>query len=544
MREVTGLCVVALIFLIGRTGAMQPNNGYCIGSQCFVVFQSPRDYESAQTDCAARNSHLMTVRSSVSHDILPLLLGNFTGRFWIGLRRTSACPDAAAELRGFQWVTKDSESDFSNWAPSFDSSCSSHSCISVSQRSDFKWTQDPCGGEADGFLCEYAFTEPCKGLVVAAGESVIYWTPFGFVGEDLVSLPPGSIATRMPDETKSVCFSEQWLQAPWNCEIQEGGCEYKCATDPNNVPSCYCPPGQAVNPQNKVTCEAVAADPCLPLGCQHTCYKDGGSYACICDHGFQLASDGRSCVDFNDCLDERQCPGENFVCVNIVGGFQCVCENGFRMSGDLCVDVDECASAPCEHDCTNTAGSYRCSCFEGFKEDPESPDKCKLHCGKMECPAECDPNDRYQCNCPDGYIVDERDTGVFCVDIDECSSFYCDQLCKNTFGSYVCSCSPGYTLVNQYKCEISEDDYEGSTMASTPYTFSTSPVPDPEPTKSPSGVTVGGLVGIIVCTVIFIVIVVFLAHHILSGRGKMDSAGALKAPEGEAHGLHKVTSDN
>lgn len=544
MRDVTGLRVVALVFLIGGTGAMQPNNGYCIGSQCFAVFQSPSDYESAQIECGAQNSHLMTVRSSVSHDTLPLLLGNFTGRFWIGLRRTSGCPDADAELRGFQWVTKDSESDFSNWAPSFDSSCSSHSCISVSQQGDFKWTQEPCDSEADGFLCEYAFTEPCKGLVAAEGESVIYWTPFGFVGEDLVSLPPGSIATRMPDETKSVCFSEEWLQAPWNCEIKEGGCEYKCATDPNNMPSCYCPPGQALNPGNKVTCETVAADPCLPLRCAHTCYKEGDSYACMCDHGFQLASDGRSCVDFNDCLDERQCPGENFMCVNNVGGFQCVCKNGFRLSGDLCVDVNECASAPCEHDCINTPGSYKCSCFEGFTEDPESPDKCKLHCGKMECPAECDPNDRHQCNCPDGYIADQRGDDVFCLDIDECSHFYCDQSCENTFGSYVCSCSPGFTLVGVYKCVINDDDYEGSTMASTPYTFSTSAVPDPEPTKSPSAVTVGGLVGIIVCTVFFIVIVVFLAHHILSGRGKMESAGALKAPEGEAHGLHKVTSDN
>lgn len=545
MKDVTGLCVVALISLIGGAGAMQPNNGYCIGNQCFVVNHNPSGFDNALADCRGQGGHLMTVRSSVSHDILPLLLGNFTGRFWIGLRRMSVCPDAAAELKGFQWVTKDSESDFANWAPSFDSSCSSERCVSVSQQDDFKWMQEPCDSQAAGFLCEYVVTEPCEGLVVAEGESVIYATPLGFEGEDLLSLPPGSIATRMPSETKYVCFSEQWLQAPWSCEIHEGGCEYKCAADPNNVPSCYCPPGQAVNPKNKVTCEADAVDPCLPLRCAHTCFKEGDSYACICDHGFKLAKDGRSCVDFNDCMDERQCPGDNFMCVNTVGGFQCVCEDGFRLSGDLCVDVDECASAPCEHECTNTPGSYKCSCYNGFKEDPVSPDKCKLHCGKLECPAECDPNDRYQCNCPDGYISEERGFDVFCIDMDECSFYYCDQSCTNTFGSYVCSCSPGYTLVDQYKCVKNEDDYEGSSMATTPtpYTFS-SPVPNPEPTRPPSGVSVGGFVGIIVCTVFFIVIVVFLAHHILSGRGKMDSAGALKAPEGEAHGLHKVTSDN
>lgn len=293
----------------------------------------------------------------------------------------------------------------------------------------------------------------------------------------------------------------------------------------------------------------AAQDPCLSLRCTHACYKNGDSYACTCDHGFKLARDGRSCVDFNDCTDERQCPGENFMCVNTVGGFQCVCEDGYRMTGTLCVDVNECASAPCEHICTNTPGSYKCSCYDGYKEDPKSPNRCRLHCGEEECPAECDPNDQFQCYCPDGYISEERGQDTFCIDIDECASFHCDQGCKNTFGSYVCSCYPGYTLDGVFRCVKNEDDTdadggsEGSGAATTPNIITTPSVPYPDPTRQPSGVTVGGLVGIIVCTVFFIVLVVFLAHHILSGRGKMESAAALKAPEGEAHGLEHVTSD-
>ncbi|XP_051265232.1 thrombomodulin [Dicentrarchus labrax] len=545
MKAVTGLLVVLLTFLVGRSSGIQPDNGYCIGNQCFTVFKYPSDYKTAKSQCEALDGHLMTVRSTVSNNILLILLENLTRRFWIGLHRTTDCPDAAAGLKGFQWVTKENETDFNNWAQTFDSSCSSHRCVSVSTEENFKWIQEPCDEDAAGFLCEHTFTEPCQILAVGQDDSVYYRTPMGFEGEDLLSLPPGSTAVQMPAETKYVCFSEKWHQAPWSCEIHEGGCEYKCAVDPQNVPTCYCPPGQTVSPENKVTCEVDAEDPCLPLRCAHACYKDGNSYTCTCDHGFKLAQDGRSCVDFNDCTDERQCPGENFKCVNTVGGFQCVCEDGYRVEGGLCVDVDECASAPCEQICDNTPGSYRCSCYDGYKEDPKSPYKCKLYCGKAECPPECDPNDQSQCYCPDGYLLDIRDNESVCIDLDECFFSYCDQNCKNTFGGYVCSCNPGYTLVEQYKCLKNEDHtdvdegMEGSGAATIPNIITSTPVPqpDPDPTRQPSGVTVGGLVGIIVCTVFFVVLVVFLAHHVLTGRGKMESAVTLKAAEDEAHGL-------
>ncbi|XP_071334681.1 thrombomodulin-like [Trachinotus anak] len=537
MRDVTELLVVMLVSLMGRTGGTQPSSGYCIGNQCFGLIQDPSEFTTAQNQCKDQGGHLMTVRSSVSHDILNILLGNFTGRFWIGLHLNSGCPDAAG-LRGFQWVTKDNESDFFNWAPGFDSSCSSHRCVSVSKESDFKWTQEPCEELAAGFLCEYSFTEACRTLK-AANQSVTYITHMGFGVEDVLSLPPGTIATLMPSETKYVCFSSDWLMAPWSCEINEGGCDHKCAVDPNEVPSCYCPQGQTVNPANKVTCEDAADDPCLALRCDHACFKSGDSYACVCDHGFKLAGDGRSCVDFNDCTDQRQCPGENFKCINTIGNFECVCKDGYSMSGDLCVDDNECVSAPCEHECHNTPGGYTCSCFDGYKVDPESPNKCKLYCGMEECPAECDPNDAFQCYCPDGYIAEERGSQTVCIDIDECAFFYCDQDCTNTFGSYVCACSPGYTLVDQYKCVKNE---YGTDLTTAPNFPTTSYMP--EPTRQPSGVSVGGFVGIILCTVFFIVLVVFLAHHFLNRRGKMESTSALKAREDEAHGLHKVSTDS
>ncbi|KAI3364069.1 hypothetical protein L3Q82_010898 [Scortum barcoo] len=539
MKHVTGLFLVVLTFQMGRADEAEPGSGYCIGTQCVTVVHDRSDFTDARDQCSEQGGHLMTVRSTVSQDMFSILLGNLTGRFWIGLHRRSGCPDSAAKLKGYQWVTKDSESDFSNWAPSFDSSCSSRRCVSVSPESDFKWTQESCSELAAGFLCEYTFSDPCKSLTLAQGESATYWTPMGFGGEDMLSLPPGSTAIRMPAKIKYICFSEQWVQAPWSCEIQRGGCEHGCTVDHKNEPACYCPLGQTVNPTNKVTCEVAAQDPCRSLRCAQACYRSGDSYACTCEHGFELAQDGRSCVEINNCSDQRQCPMENFRCINTVGSFQCVCKDGYRLVGTQCKDVDECVSAPCEHICTNTRGSYTCSCYDGYKEDPKVPNKCKLHCGQEECLAECDPNDRSQCYCPDGYVAEERGDETFCMDINECVSGYCDQGCRNTFGGYVCSCDPGYTLVGEFACVKNEDGdadggSESSGAATTPSGITTAPLPYPDSTRQPSAVTVGGLVGIIVCTAFFIVLVVFLAHHILSNRGKMESSGALKAAEDEA----------
>ncbi|CAJ1077191.1 thrombomodulin [Xyrichtys novacula] len=525
MVDVKGLVFIFLTLLMERSGALKPDGGYCIENQCFTVFQDPSDYPTSRDQCRDLGGHLMTVRSPVSHDILSNLLGKSKGRFWIGLHLPTGCPDLTTELRGFQWVTKDSESEFSDWVPDFDSSCSSLRCVSVSQEEDFKWMQEPCDAHGAGFLCEHTVKEPCKSLAVTDKDTVIYNSSLGFQAENLPSAPPGSIAIRMPAETKYVCFSEQWVQAPWSCEIQDGGCEYKCSVNSEKEPTCYCPPGHTINPANGVTCEVSAEDPCLNLHCMHACSQEGDIHKCVCHHGYKLAPDGRSCVDFDDCKDERQCPGENFKCVNTPGDFQCVCKDGYKLTGGACVDVDECVSAPCEHLCANSPGNYTCSCYDGYKEDPEEPHKCKLYCGKEECDAECDPNNMYQCYCPDGYIAEERGDKTVCIDIDECVFFYCDQECENTFGSYVCGCSRGFTLEGKYKCVKNEDDTDedgSGTGATTPPSIP--PVTYPNPTKRPSGLSPGGLAGIIICIAIFIVLVVFLAHHILCGRDKRKSA--------------------
>lgn len=541
-----------LVFLVGSAGGMTLCDED--DSSCLILFKGSLNFKDAQNRCVQEGGHLMTMRSNrLSPQMASLLLlTNSNGEFWIGLHRLGDCPDPEKKLRGFQWVTNDEETNYTNWSPSFDSSCSSPSCVHVSTRNSLQWVQAPCDGKATGFVCARGNSCPELEAEQAKGETIRYSQPNGSkysVDRDKhisLQLPPGFTATLETSRIKYLCVSKQWVQAPWNCEIQEGGCEYKCMMNPEKSPICYCPPGQTVNPVNKRSCEAQpTGDPCQAMGCQHICYKKGDSYACACPQGFQIAIDGVSCLDIDECVDPRQCPVEGTMCINTLGGFKCVCKPGFKKTGDACMDVDECALGPCEHICVNVVGSYVCLCSDGHRVSPKSPDKCDIYCNKEECPAKCDPNNMFQCFCPDGFLLEERGTSMICVDIDECQSFSCDQDCKNTYGSYECSCYPGFTLTKRGGCK--EDDEENGTEGSgliTPISDATSPfVPFPDPTRSPSGVTPGGLGGIIVVTTLLILLVLVGSHMLLSRKKKMESSGALKAAEGDAHGLERVTSD-
>ncbi|XP_037542011.1 thrombomodulin [Nematolebias whitei] len=537
VNMVRGLLV--LLVLVGGGAGQKPSGGYCIGTGCFSLFREPTDFRTAQRLCRDRGGHLMTVRSSVSNDVLSVLLGSLTGGFWIGLHRLGGCPDPAGGLRGFQWVTEDSESDITNFVPSFNSSCSAHGCVSVNREDSFRWRQSACARPAAGFLCEHSFTEPCRALPAEPGRSVLYMTPYGFGVEDVHAVPPGSTVTRGPSGTKHICISAQWVHAPWSCQIQQGGCEYRCTEGPGGGAVCSCPPGQTVDPANRVSC--TAPGPCAARRCQQTCSTAAdGSAMCGCAHGLTLAGDGRSCVDVTECADARQCRGENFRCVNTQAGFACVCAAGFKKRGDRCVDVDECVSAPCEHMCVNTQGSYMCACYDGYRADDEAPDKCRLFCGGAECPATCDPNDPRQCFCPEGFVSEERPEGVFCLEIDECNYDYCDHTCVNTPGSYVCSCHPGFKLLDQYRCVESEEDLEGSRVAPTSSVPWSSSVPSPEPTRRPSAVTLPGLVGVIVCTVLLLVLLVFGVHVGLGHRERRRRKSS--TAEDETHDLQTATS--
>ncbi|CAL8312001.1 unnamed protein product [Lota lota] len=165
--------------------------------------------------------------------------------------------------------------------------------------------------------------------------------------------------------------------------MNEGGCEFKCSGTEVR-PVCLCPPGHVLSQENPVTCVEVQDAPCQDLGCDHGC--GGDPPACACRPGFLLGADGRSC------RDPLGLP---------------VCGRGYRSTvAQACEDVDECQQAPCGARMLQTRrAAFACSCFEGYRVDPKDPVRCQPYCGLA------------------------RPDGGFCVDIDECSNFYCDQLC-------------------------------------------------------------------------------------------------------------------
>lgn len=73
-------------------------------------------------------------------------------------------------------------------------------------------------------------------------------------------------------------------------------------------------------------------------------------------------------------------------------------------------------------------------------------------CEELKCSYGCKPTPAgAKCYCAKG----KQPLESKCVDIDECEESggaVCDQICKNTIGSYECSCVNGYERINETYC--------------------------------------------------------------------------------------------
>ncbi|XP_073673167.1 thrombomodulin-like [Garra rufa] len=477
MRDIIGM-TLALVVL--RVRGESINDGFCTDGKCFVVHVDSASFDAAQLVCEEKGGHLMTVRSQKVSNVLSGLLNGASGNFWLGLKHAdNQCSNSKDGLKGFKWVTGDSTTQYVNWKS--DLATCSPLCVSVSPKV-LKWTERPCNDRIEGYLCEFDNTGYCPPLSTDA--SVLYQTLYGFrANEVLKEIPQFTIGTLLPLRTKHICFEGNWLKAPWGCEVFGGGCDYKCVQNGQSY-ACVCQPGFELD-NNGVTCNKQNNDPCASAECEHKCTPVGNAFACTCRPGFQLGADGKSCEE---------------------------CKTGFHFEGGVCVDIDECESAPCEHDCINTEGSYHCLCYEGFIQSTEVMHKCNMHCAGERCPADCDPNNNEQCDCPDGFILEDQ----FCDDIDECDSNCCDHTCENTYGGFQCYCDEGFMLMNEIKCI--KEDFEGS-GSSTPFDIF---VPTSRsPTDKPISVSAGSLLGIMVCIVVCILLLVCIAHCIMRRLSKM-----------------------
>uniref|UniRef100_A0A8C9ADG5 Sushi, nidogen and EGF like domains 1 n=1 Tax=Prolemur simus TaxID=1328070 RepID=A0A8C9ADG5_PROSS len=151
-----------------------------------------------------------------------------------------------------------------------------------------------------------------------------------------------------------------------------------------------------------------------------------------CGHTTSVCLALRPCLNGGKCIDD---------CVTGNPSYTCSCLSGF--TGRRChLDVNECASHPCQNGgtCTHGVNSFSCRCPAGFGgptcETAQSP------CDTQECQngGQCQAESGSAvCVCQAGY------TGAACeMEVDECSSDPClnGGSCVDLVGNYTCLCCP------------------------------------------------------------------------------------------------------
>lgn len=177
--------------------------------------------------------------------------------------------------------------------------------------------------------------------------------------------------------------------------------------------------------------------------------------------------------DCGDNSDEENC---NFQ--------QCTMDQ-FRCANSLCIPrsyvcdgYKDCHDGSDEKSCTTTScPQNKFVCPRGTTDSkPLCIDRSQICDGKTDCEDKADEEAtcssvictslacRYKCRasptggvcyCPAGWILANDSTT--CIDRDECSEWgFCEQLCKNTEGSYTCSCAPGFILQGLNKCRAQQ----------------------------------------------------------------------------------------
>ncbi|XP_017318804.1 nephronectin a isoform X7 [Ictalurus punctatus] len=154
------------------------------------------------------------------------------------------------------------------------------------------------------------------------------------------------------------------------CQVKalcQHGCKHGDCIGPNK---CKCHPGFTGK-----TCNQDART-CSMANCQYGCEVMKGEVRCQCPSpGLQLAPDGRTCVDVDECATGRGVCPRFRKCINTFGSYICKCHDGFDLqyiNGKYqCIDVDECSTG--QHQCStystcyNTPGSFKCKCKDGFR---------------------------------------------------------------------------------------------------------------------------------------------------------------------------------
>uniref|UniRef100_A0A8C1LEB7 Hemicentin 2 n=1 Tax=Cyprinus carpio TaxID=7962 RepID=A0A8C1LEB7_CYPCA len=260
-------------------------------------------------------------------------------------------------------------------------------------------------------------------------------------------------------------------------ECQESAvspCQQQCFNTLGSY-RCTCHPGYQL-----VGHRCLDINECLRNVCpaHQQCRNTDGGYECFdsCPSGMTTAENG-VCVDIDECQDGSHMCRYSQICQNTIGGFECICPRGYRSQGvgRPCIDIDECAQvpSPCAFQCRNVPGSFRCLCPPGTVLLGDGRSCAGLERGHIftnstrvqarlrpqlvstlerpyltrlsVLPEHLGSSRRPRHECPVGYTSKDGT----CIDIDECAfKKPCQHECRNTVGSYRCTCPPGYQLLS------------------------------------------------------------------------------------------------
>ncbi|XP_052809176.1 fibrillin-2-like [Mya arenaria] len=285
-------------------------------------------------------------------------------------------------------------------------------CSDVDEcQSGFHQCEQNCQNTQGGYICT------CKeGLVLDLTDRRSCLAEIECESADAENCPENSICTQ--NITKCVC-NRGFLQIATGACITEIECESAEAENcPENsictqkITKCVCNRGFV----------QIATGACINVNecdykngyCAHTCQDNPGGYDCLCDNGFHLANDGRSCEACKkrtfgvNCSSTCICEADNtYTCDNVVG--TCTCKQGW--TGDDCSkDVDEChlSTHTCSENssCRNKDGGFLCDCHTGYQKTGGSLcAKCGRNYFGESCRRRCEcfeDETQFSCNHIDG----------------------------------------------------------------------------------------------------------------------------------------------
>ncbi|EDS37225.1 ubiquitin-protein ligase [Culex quinquefasciatus] len=202
-------------------------------------------------------------------------------------------------------------------------------------------------------------------------------------------------------------------------------------------------------------------------GCEHECINTLGGYECACYIGYELHSDKKSCE--NACGGTLKQPNGTILSPSFPNEYpilkECVWEiiappqhkitlnfTHFELEGNTFYQASE-----CEYDSVTI--------YSKITED--NLKKHGVFCGtKLPGSITSESNTLRVEFKSDKTIQKSGFAAIYSTDVDECAvnNGGCQHECKNTLGSYVCSCHNGYTLQdNGHDCKEGGCKYEVTT---------------------------------------------------------------------------------